>query len=288
MTVQLKTTAVRKAVNSLIANADTNLPVEFIARGMDIDLESGQVTIKFKPNGQPDQKKTKKSKANSAPEASGLEFAKGEKTALRREYKANIADHDEVKANMFGKILELKGADVMIVGFENGKFRVRKENGKTVNGTIKAVLNALASVSNKGASVKKRKPTPENIEKLESDVSEVVDNFRNRKVKKTQNHSRGTKQSKSSGAKLVKTKVTGKNPYSAAKKKELEGKFKKAAKALMTKGLSPSLFWKPVQIGDKVYRFVAASVKQEKVRLLNVKSGKTTVMAVSAVFPLSN
>ena len=279
MTVQLKTTTVRNAVKEMLASVPSNSPVLLLARGMQIDLDAGEVTIKFKPNGQPDQKKpaTKKAKAEKpAIDDSGLTFARGEKKAMRDEYKTNIENEDDIKVNMFGKVITVKDVEVMIVGFENGKFRVRKANDKVVNGTKKAVLEALS-----GEAPAKKKPVSKKPAASSSKAKK-------KPAAKKKQASSGTKQSKKSGAKLIKTKVTGKNPYSATKKTEMKKKFVVQAKKLSTKGLSSGLFWKPIQIEDRVYRIIAASAQKEQVRLLNVKTGKTVVKAVSAVFPLSN
>jgi len=270
MTVQLKLSAIRKAINEIVSVGSNQGSASLVdvlklnTRGMVIDQDNGTITIKFKPNGQPEQKKTPTVKAIApSSEVSGLEFVRGEKKALRVQYKESITDEDGIKNNMFGKVISVREVEVMIVGFENGKFRLRKENGRIVNGTKKAVLAALSGDTS-SPKIKERKP-----------------------LKKKQ-ASDGTKQSTESGAKLVKTKVTGVNPYSNSKKAELEKKFKVQAKKLSTKGLSPKLFWKPIQIDDRVYRIIAASASKERVRLLNVKSGKTAVMEVSDVFPLSN
>lgn len=288
MTVQLKNTIVRKAINEIvntgIDRGDHELvaPILLSTRGMQIDLESGTVTLKFKPNKAmvtepsktPAKAKAKGKKADIAdPSPDTPVFERGEKSTLKREYKENIVEFKDkgVVLKHFGQTVELgaKATAFLIVGFEDGKFVCRNVKGKDVNKPIKTVLAALGDEAPAKAEKKPSKSTKKTSEKKPS------------KGKKQK--SKG-KKSKLDFEEMKPSPVEDK--ISKRDLRKMEKTFASQSAKLEKDGVEANWFYKVVTVKRKRLRLLKLSASKKQFGTVNIDTGKKSRLSVSDLLPL--
>lgn len=131
------------AIKTLIATALTNANVE----SKDLAVtKSGKVTFSIADisaiAAKPGSAKTEP-KAHAAPE-SGLMFAYGERNSLKAKYAEDYKNLDGLQLNFFGRVTEVKGVKVLVIGIKDGKVLVRKDDGKRSKISAKSIVSAMS------------------------------------------------------------------------------------------------------------------------------------------------
>lgn len=291
MTVQLKSTVVRKAINEIVntgldrGEADLIAPILLSTRGMDINLEDGTVTLKFKPNkamlAEPKSKtpaKSTKTKAKAkAPVADAPAFERGEKSTLKREFKENIVDYKDkgVVLKHFGQVVELgaNSTPFLIVGFEDGKFVCRNAKGKDVNKPIKTVLTAIDGEAPAKPAKKTKAEKPAKT-KTKAKSKAKSKSKSKEKAKKFSVEVKEIKQSP------VEEKI-GKKEQREAKRK-----FASAANKLSKDGVSADWYFKVVTVNKRRLRLVKLSASKKQFGTINIDTGKKVRLNLSDLLPL--
>lgn len=100
--------------------------------------KTGEVTLTIANSAS-----TPKTPASKVEVPSALEFAYGERTKLKAAYAKDYGDIEGLQRNHFGRVTEVKGMKVLIVGIKEGKVLVRKEDGKRSKISAKTIIKAL-------------------------------------------------------------------------------------------------------------------------------------------------
>lgn len=104
--------------------------------------KTGEVTLTIANSAS-----TPKTPASKVEVPSSLEFAYGERTKLKAAYAKDYGDIEGLQRNHFGRVTEVKGTKVLIVGVKEGKVLVRKEDGKRSKISAKTIIKALESTN---------------------------------------------------------------------------------------------------------------------------------------------
>lgn len=267
MTVQLKTTSIRKAVNELLSNGSDSAPIVISSRGMVIDQEAGTITLKFKPNkdaaetssSKKPASKPKTTKPKAKPEATDVPvFARGERAQLKRDYREDIKTGPVgLGLKHFGKVVELSDAPFLIVGFADGKFVCRNLKGRDVKKAVSTVLKAFEG------NTSGKKPAKEKAPKAPAK--------KDSKFELT----------------LTDEKVTSKETkLKVSEKSKLKRLFKRKADKLKKDGVEASWFFKVVNIGRRRVRLLELSVSKKQFKVVNIDTGKVSTIKLSKLLPL--